>query len=228
LDRDPSNNAQDNLAFLCLEHHTTYDSIASQHKNFTEAEVKHWREELYLRLAKIRPSLLPTPLPKSMATQADEGRKKDLESIKTIFRTIHWPTLDQHVKELPYTMIGPVLHFWEGFHGTVSSSLFHIYDPALASEIQELHKQWSITVSFGIHYIPSLNGNSIFANPGHQPFSSKEERDWKTIQKAAIALANAKKQLLNHVRHSFDEVDVTKLSNKAWRDYLALQKMFSR
>jgi hypothetical protein len=35
LDRDNSNNASDNLAFLCLKHHDLYDSTTSQSKNFT-------------------------------------------------------------------------------------------------------------------------------------------------------------------------------------------------
>lgn len=47
LDRDNSNNAPDNLAFLCLEHHDVYDSPTSQSKNFTLSEVKKYRDELY-------------------------------------------------------------------------------------------------------------------------------------------------------------------------------------
>jgi hypothetical protein len=33
LDQDPLNFAKDNLAFMCLEHHSLYDSKTSQHKN---------------------------------------------------------------------------------------------------------------------------------------------------------------------------------------------------
>jgi hypothetical protein len=47
LDQDPSNYAEDNLAFLCLEHHSEYDSKTSQHKNFTEKEAKIARARLY-------------------------------------------------------------------------------------------------------------------------------------------------------------------------------------
>jgi hypothetical protein len=47
LDRDPGNNDPDNLGFLCVEHHPEYDGKFSQIKNFTIAEVKAFRDELY-------------------------------------------------------------------------------------------------------------------------------------------------------------------------------------
>ncbi len=197
LDRDPSNDAEDNLAFLCLVHHTTYDSKASQHKNFTVAEVKHWREELYRALAQLSPPTISNPLQRSRATQEGERRKRDLETLKTLLRTIHWPTLDNHIQELPLLVFDPIFHFWEGFNGVVSGSLFHVYDSSLASEIQRLHLQWGVTVSFGIHYMPKGNGSYIFANPGHRPFTTEQERDWERIRKAALALTDVKKGLLD-------------------------------
>jgi hypothetical protein len=46
LDGDPANNKEDNLAFLCLRHHSLYDSTTSQHKNYTMIEVKEARRGL--------------------------------------------------------------------------------------------------------------------------------------------------------------------------------------
>lgn len=46
LDRDSSNNAPDNLVFLCLEHHDVYDSQTSQSKRLTKSEVKVFKAEL--------------------------------------------------------------------------------------------------------------------------------------------------------------------------------------
>lgn len=51
IDQDPSNYALDNLAFMCLEHHSLYDSRTSQHKNYTIAEVKAGRVQLYEAIA---------------------------------------------------------------------------------------------------------------------------------------------------------------------------------
>jgi len=47
LDHNSQNNAIDNLAFLCLEHHDVYDSTSSQSKGLTVKEVKRYRTELY-------------------------------------------------------------------------------------------------------------------------------------------------------------------------------------
>jgi hypothetical protein len=47
LDRDPSNFAEDNLAFLCLPHHDDYDTKRRQTKNLTIPEAKTGRDRLY-------------------------------------------------------------------------------------------------------------------------------------------------------------------------------------
>lgn len=49
LDRNPSNNSEDNLAFLCLAHHDEYDTTTSVSKGITLAEVKRYRDLLYDR-----------------------------------------------------------------------------------------------------------------------------------------------------------------------------------
>jgi hypothetical protein len=41
------NAAEDNLVFLCLEHHDEYDSIPRLSKGLREQEVRKWRDELY-------------------------------------------------------------------------------------------------------------------------------------------------------------------------------------
>ncbi len=57
LDRRRSNSIEDNLAFLCLDHHTDYDSTTSQHKNYTIDEVKTARSALYKWVKKGMPPL---------------------------------------------------------------------------------------------------------------------------------------------------------------------------
>src|SRR5579863_9395769 len=47
LDHRRANNIEDNLAFLCWDHHTEYDSRASQHKGYTIDEVKAARKALH-------------------------------------------------------------------------------------------------------------------------------------------------------------------------------------
>lgn len=41
------NNKEDNLAYLCSEHHAIYDSKSQQCKNLTLGEAKEYRNDLY-------------------------------------------------------------------------------------------------------------------------------------------------------------------------------------
>ncbi len=52
LDKSNANHADSNLAFLCFTHHDEYDSVSSQRKNYTQAEVKAFRDELYTTINK--------------------------------------------------------------------------------------------------------------------------------------------------------------------------------
>lgn len=52
LDGDRTNAAEDNLAFMCLSHHSLFDSTTSQHKNYTIPEVKAARAKLYELVAR--------------------------------------------------------------------------------------------------------------------------------------------------------------------------------
>jgi hypothetical protein len=52
LDQDPSNGSEDNLAWMCMPHHSQYDSKTSQHKNYTLPEVKVLRSKIYEAIAR--------------------------------------------------------------------------------------------------------------------------------------------------------------------------------
>jgi len=52
LDKERANPNLENLAYLCLDHHDSYDSKTSQSKNYTINEIKHFREILYKAVAK--------------------------------------------------------------------------------------------------------------------------------------------------------------------------------
>ena len=59
LDKNSANSIEDNLVWMCLEHHSLYDSTTKQHKNYTMPEVKAARAELY-RLVEEGEYLQPT------------------------------------------------------------------------------------------------------------------------------------------------------------------------
>lgn len=51
LNGDNSDNRFENLVWLCLEHHDKFDSTTSQTKNYTQVEVRNYRDRLYQQFA---------------------------------------------------------------------------------------------------------------------------------------------------------------------------------
>src|SRR5579862_4565344 len=74
-DKDPTNSAEDNLVWLCLPHHSVFDSKTSQHKNYTSAEVKRARDTLYEAVMQGRHT--PRPLVSVQGRNADRATLSD-------------------------------------------------------------------------------------------------------------------------------------------------------
>jgi hypothetical protein len=80
IDKNPSNFAEDNLAWLCLPHHSVFDSKTSQHKNYTLAEVKRARDTLYHAIEEDRHSTVPNI--------AMQGRNTDRGTLDDIIKRL--------------------------------------------------------------------------------------------------------------------------------------------
>jgi hypothetical protein len=52
IDRNPSNSAEENAAFLCTTHHAKYDTVSRQTKGFSPDELKLYRTLLYEHVQK--------------------------------------------------------------------------------------------------------------------------------------------------------------------------------
>lgn len=76
LDEDPSNFAEDNLGFMCLIHHSVFDSKTSQHKNYTIPEVKLARTRLYQLVAEGK-HLTPAAAQPYLQAEADKKTLRD-------------------------------------------------------------------------------------------------------------------------------------------------------
>jgi hypothetical protein len=47
IDRNPQNNASENAAYLCTQHHSDYDSVSRQTKGYNPLELKEYLDVLY-------------------------------------------------------------------------------------------------------------------------------------------------------------------------------------
>lgn len=52
IDHDSSKSTEDNLAYMCFEHHDEYDSKTRQAKGLRPEEAIHYRDELYMAMDK--------------------------------------------------------------------------------------------------------------------------------------------------------------------------------
>lgn len=77
VDQDSSNYSEDNLAFLCMEHHSLYDSKTSQHKNYTAHEVKAMRSALHDAISRNEHTASSVVKPPPV-DEAHEARKTEL------------------------------------------------------------------------------------------------------------------------------------------------------
>lgn len=87
IDHNSSNNALDNLAWLCFEHHSLYDSTTRQHKNYQPDELKAHRSRLYAAIA-TSAILGPDSLGEYIATESSSHVIRLLDRILVIF---DWP-----------------------------------------------------------------------------------------------------------------------------------------
>ena len=76
VDQDPLNFTEDNLAFLCVKHHSLYDSKTSQHKNYTADEVKKMRADLHDAIGRHEHATINTVLLPS-AAEVREARRAE-------------------------------------------------------------------------------------------------------------------------------------------------------
>ncbi len=80
LDDDRTNANEDNLAWMCLPHHSLFDSTTSQHKNYTIAEVKAARARLYELVAEGK-HLTPATAQPYLQAEADKKVLRDFMEI---------------------------------------------------------------------------------------------------------------------------------------------------
>jgi hypothetical protein len=133
---------------------------------------------------------------------------------------IHIPTLDRFVDDLEYGFTPRnIFTLHTGFEGTVSSSLFHIYDTELASKISSFQTSWNTSLGFGSYFYPAGN-NYTFLNTG----TPAQAAAWKEVLLAAEELRTNMRVLLQHIRLHYMEVDLMQTSAEAWAGLLEIDE----
>ena len=155
----------------------------------------------------------------------ERKRARDIINLKWILATVHLPTLQQHLDDIPHRITDRALFFWEGFNGVYQSNLFYLYDEKAKTALAAVHREWHTTISFSEHYDTTFTGGShIFHNRMDLPLDEEQQKDWDTIAAAARSLRKCADTLLEHVRENYLEIDLDELSASAWKGYVDFEK----
>lgn len=80
INKQRNDNDEDNLVFLCFEHHDEYDSTRSQSKGITSSEIKHAKQLLYEKLSQ-KMSSEPIKITISIEGNFDKLQPKEREML---------------------------------------------------------------------------------------------------------------------------------------------------
>lgn len=153
-------------------------------------------------------------------TQEQARRERDVRMLRVAMIFIHIPTMDRFVDALKGGLVfRSIFTLHAGFKKTVSSSLFHIYDSELASKISSFRKAWDVSLSFGMYFYPAGDDYS-FLNTG----TPAQAAAWKEVLVAAEELHTNMRNLLQHIRLHYMEVDLMQTSAEAWAGLLEADK----
>jgi hypothetical protein len=121
LDGDHSNNAKENLAFLCFDHHDQYDSQTSQSKGFQRKEVETYRAELRYKFSTWSASLRRDELLNFLAFVTDitamanaalkVGKELDCFGEDLVLRVLTNDRFDSNDGLLWWPYVGALDHF---------------------------------------------------------------------------------------------------------------------
>jgi len=158
----------------------------------------------------------------------EKKRERDINNLKWLLNTIHFPTMDLFIEKLPERVIHRIFHFWEGFKGVLTNSLFHVYNQEISELIKSIYTHWEKILSYGNRYRSSLNSKiSLFITPeGDLPLDKEAQNDWNNLLNERLLLNNEFKKLLNYVRENYLEINLEETSNNAINEYIEFNKKF--
>lgn len=165
------------------------------------------------------------PIQQRNLNPAQLMRERDIKNLKWLLKTIHIPTLEEFISDLPYKFNSMIFFFSEEFNGITNSSLFHIHDETVKSVIKELHISWNEALSHGdIYDTDKETGYHYFYPPPNRALTKKEEESIKKIESARIRMRKSLKKLQEIIRTKYVDIDPSVESQEAIKSYRLFYK----
>lgn len=161
-------------------------------------------------------------------TNEQKKKIRDVAKLNWLMSKVHIPTLETHIREIPYKIYDSCFFFWEDFNAVVMSGLFYLYDEDAKKLISEIRDAWDKTLSFGEHYHSQPSQDvSFFSNPVDMPLNERQQKDWDTILASGRRLDENFRKLLEHIRENYLEINLNELSSNACDAYIEYEKEIS-
>jgi hypothetical protein len=149
----------------------------------------------------------------------------DVENMTWLMNSLHLPTLDQLIEELPHMITDRSIWFYENFKGVVVNSLFSVYDQGLKGQVERLFRAWTTVLNHSGQYHELRSGLAhVFYNPGDMPLPPDRDAIWNEIDAARHEMRFALDAILDRLRSAYIEVKILSTNKKAFDDYLAFKK----
>jgi len=171
------------------------------------------------------------PLPSELKQLSPEERKRqrDISNLELVLSTIHIPTFDAFIDDLPKRIIGRIFPFWYSFSYTMESNLFYIYDETAREMLARIKELWNKSLSNNSDYHPDqTSDNFIFYTPGDVFRNSDSEKAYHDLEKIAENLRIEFKKLLEYIRKEYIQIDLKKTSQKAAETYRDEQEKINK
>jgi hypothetical protein len=149
----------------------------------------------------------------------------DVENMRWLMETLHLPTVQQHIEELPHMMTDKAVWFFENFRGVAGNSLFSVYDPVLRDAVDKLYGGWLQALAHVDEYNTTPSGKShVFSSPGDMPLTCNREKAWKDIDAGRHEMAAGLTGILDRLRADYIEISILRTNERAWKGYIDFQK----
>ncbi len=154
---------------------------------------------------------------------------RDVQAITWLMSQLSLPVLDKVIEDLPRYIHSEAIWFYETFQDVVTSSRFQLYDAVLRDAVERLSDGWRRAFGHAeqYHTAPSMKLH-VFSSPGDAPLSERQQDAWNEIDAARQNMAEAQRDLLDHLLSNYLEVDVRKLSQEAWDAYRRQQRALEK
>jgi len=172
LDGDNENSAEENLAFLCFDHHDDYDGKTRLAKGLKENEVRQWRNELYKEME----YRFRTVKKRECALTIERLKLIDEDNFKAIFRVtnigeeaVRTPTV---AIRLPHNVKGEIPRAFEPWKAM--ERRLDIFEQNGRVTVHELGGMNPVLISGHAYSFEALVFNLV-----HHPLGSRIELEYR-------------------------------------------------